>query len=198
MLIIDCEIINAIPPDDPEDRKKGVSYCDGWHDYKGMGVSVCCAYSYLSENYLVFLEDNLPMLIELIPKHDLVIGFNITGFDLPLLSETFGIPCRVLSGLAYDLQKEIWRADGLPGVYDKDIHRGYSLEKVIRANFPNIGKTASGAKAPEWWQHGFRGEVINYCLNDVRITKMLTDRILSTGGAISPVSQKFIKIRRPV
>ena len=38
-IIYDCEIIRCIPPRDGI-RNDDLAYCNGWHDYEGMGISV--------------------------------------------------------------------------------------------------------------------------------------------------------------
>ena len=46
-IIYDCEIIRCIPPRDGI-RNDDLAYCDGWHDYEGMGISVIGAYDYVT------------------------------------------------------------------------------------------------------------------------------------------------------
>ena len=48
-------------------------------------VSVAGWYEYATDAYLIFEEKEIPQLEERLRQVDLVIGFNIKGFDLPVL-----------------------------------------------------------------------------------------------------------------
>ena len=68
-----------------------------------------------------------------------------------------------------------------------------TLDSLCKANFLP-GKSESGASAPLLWQQGYRGRVINYCLNDVIQTKKLVELVLATrlrdheSGRVIPVA----------
>src|SRR3990167_4824418 len=84
-LIYDIEIVKAIRHRDewPED---GIQYCDGWHDFTRMGVSVVGCYDYAEGRYRVFCEDNkreFRMLLE--ERGPLCVGFNNIAFDNAVL-----------------------------------------------------------------------------------------------------------------
>src|SRR5690349_19210948 len=79
MLIYDVEIVRCIP-DREKPRVPDLEYCDGWTDYKGMGVSVVCAYVVEERNVRVFLEDNLAEF-EALARDQVLVGFNNHGFD---------------------------------------------------------------------------------------------------------------------
>ena len=48
------------------------------------------------------------------------------------------------------------------------------------------GKTSKGTHAPIMWQRGDHGQVIDYCLNDVWLTKKLIDQCREVGHLRSP------------
>ena len=79
MIVYDLEIVKAILGKN-ESPKAGVEYCEGWHDHKGMGISVLTAYDYDTDRYHVFMEDNLKDF-EKLCEGRLVIGFNSIHFD---------------------------------------------------------------------------------------------------------------------
>jgi hypothetical protein len=194
MLIFDCEIIKAILGKD-ETPRAGISYCKGWDDYAGMGISVIGAYDYEEHRYRVFCRDNMNAFTELAKKRSLLVGFNNVKFDNNLLAAN-GIhlngPVKI-----YDLLVEIWRGVGLPLTWkDFSTHGGYGLDQVCAANFGH-GKTGNGALAPVLWQQGKIGQVIDYCLEDVRLTKTLLDTVIERGWIINPKTGKRIEIRRP-
>ncbi|WP_157832906.1 ribonuclease H-like domain-containing protein [Thiolinea disciformis] len=191
-VIYDCEIINAIPPSKQAERLPNINYCEGWKDFKNMGISVIGMYDYLDDRYRIFCQDNFQAFAERLDSARIVVDFNGYNFDKPLM-EASGIPSLLLEGLDelefpyhYDILREIWKADGNdPDIFDKNTHSGYGLDACAKANF-DIKKTGHGAQAPIDWQEGRIGNVIDYCLNDVIITKRLFDRILKDGFIVNP------------
>lgn len=182
MLIYDLEILNAIP-DRVGPRLDGVAYCEGWHDHAGMGVAVLGCYDYTTDRYRVFCQDNLSDFAQLVERQECLVGFNNNRFDNPVLTAA-GVP--IPPEKCYDILEEIWRALRLPADgFIPSLHGGYSLEAMCQANF-RVAKSASGANAPVLWQQGRIGSVIDYCLNDLRLTKMLLDRIIRCGALANP------------
>lgn len=127
-----------------------------------LGVSVGVAYRYDTDEFLVYTEDNISELIELLLQADLVVGYNIKGFDY-----------EVLRGYSdEDLQK-------LPTfdmMYDLEDRLGFrpKLESVA---VPSLGggKSADGLQALEWWRQGEVDLIVKYCRDDVRVTRDLYD-----------------------
>ena len=73
----------------------------------------------------------------------------------------------------FDLLCEVRERVGQPRQYIKGITRGgYNLNNLALKNL-GVGKTGTGALAPQLWQDGKKKEVIHYCLNDVRLLKLL-------------------------
>jgi hypothetical protein len=60
------------------------------------------------------------------------------------------------------------------------------LDATVKANFHTEAKTGHGALAPVNWQRGFIGDVIDYCLMDVRLTLRVLRLILDWGHVVSP------------
>jgi DEAD/DEAH box helicase domain-containing protein len=192
MLIYDIEIVNAVPPRDGV-KEEGINYCAGWSDHKGMGIAVLGVYDYVRDCARVFCKDNLSEFAELITKHDVLIGFNNLRFDNPILLANNvpinNVPC-------YDLFIEIQRGLELDFNDPRQRRAGYSLQAVAYANF-RLSKSGSGAEAPQAWQRGRIGSVIDYCLFDVYLTKRLIDRIIRAGALTDPLDAHPIPIRRP-
>ena len=179
-LIYDCEIINAIPSRDGS-KIKGITYCEGWRDIANMGVSVTGVYDYVEDRYRVFCADNKEEFAKLISKRELCVGFNSIPFDNALLLAC-GWPAPP-EEKSYDLLRETWAACGLGTTFDFKTHGGFGLDAMCEKNF-GTKKSGNGALAPVDWQQGKRGTVIDYCLNDVRLTKQLFDYVLA-GTSIS-------------
>lgn len=186
MLLYDLEIIKAIPPKDPAERLDGIEYCGGWTDYANMGISVIGAYDYAEDRYRVFLKDNFDEFAQLAAERGIVGGFNNTAFDDYVL-EANGISLAAVQ--RYDLLKELWAANGNRFAPSR-------LDAVCERNF-GTKKTGNGTLAPIEWQRGNYGKVIDYCMNDVRMTKQLMDAAFAGASIISPKDGKFLVLRRP-
>lgn len=194
MFIYDAEIIKAIQGKN-EDRIQRIEYCEGWQDHKNMGISVVCGYDYFTDRYRVFMADNFTALQGVLLAHPgPLIGFNNIGFDNKLLRAN-GI--AIADEKCYDILSEIWKADGLTAWFEYPTHIGYSLNNILSSNFPNLQKSGHGALAPVLWQQKQYAEVVDYCLEDVRLTKKVLDKILRTGNLINPKNGNVLKIPRP-
>lgn len=193
-IIYDCEIIKAIPNKD-RTQQEGIAYCGGWRDFSNMGISVIGAYDYVEDRYRVFCADNSKEFAELCNARDLCVGFNNIPFDNQLIrsSSPWLSPT---DANCYDLLIEIWASVGLSSEFNYKTHGGYGLDAVCEKNF-GTKKSGSGALAPVLWQQGKTGEVIDYCLNDVRLTKQLFDAVLTGAPIKSPKEDRNLILRHP-
>lgn len=193
MIIYDIEILKAIPGRDGR-RLAGIEYAGGWDDHENLGIACICAYDYETDRYRTFLADNLDAFRQLVDRTDLVAGFNSVSFDNNVCRAA-GID--VCDAKSYDLLVEAWAAAGLGPKFVYPSHVGFSLDALARAN-GLTGKTGHGAIAPVEWQRGRMGGVIDYCLEDVRLTKELVDRVIRTGRLRDPRNpSNWLQIRRP-
>lgn len=171
-LIYDIEIVNAIPL-----RKEapiyGISYCAGWQDHANMGISVIGGYETDTGRYRVWCADNREEFFEVADKAELLVTFNGIGFDDKVIRACWSNDFDP-GQKSYDLLVEIWRAAGLGPTFDYRTHGGYGLDAMCEKNF-GLRKTGNGALAPVLWQQGKVGQVIDYCLNDIRMTAPLFD-----------------------
>jgi hypothetical protein len=196
-LVYDIEILKAILGRD-EVRQPDVEYCDGWHDHANMGISVIGAYDYFEDRYRAFCGDNIDAFFDLAARRQPLVSFNGIGFDDKVLSHEVGaFDCFLPSAPRYDLLREIWIASGLAPEYDGDSHKGFGLDATCEANF-GIRKTGNGAHAALLWQRRRIGEVIDYCLNDVRLTKRLFDAVLRNDPIICPKTGGILSLRQLV
>lgn len=187
ILIFDAEIKNGVVTEN-NPMQAGFRYAKGWNDYAGMGISVVCGYHIGEARPRVFLEDNLSELVQMIERGTVLIGFNNWRFDNRLLFENgIGIP----HGQSKDIAAAIWHAAGVPtGEHPK----GRGLDAICLANgLP--GKTGNGADAPQDFQRGRIGRVIDYCLGDIRSTLQLYRYITQTGGCKDPVTGEWLTVR---
>jgi hypothetical protein len=125
-----------------------------------------------------------------------MVGFNNVRFDDRVLYHA-NWPLTYPPAPRYDILAELWRAKGMDPDNFSDAHKGHGLDACARANgLP--GKNGNGAVAPILWQYGKIGTVIDYCLDDVRLTERLFHTIVKVGGLIDPVDGKtFVAMRSP-
>lgn len=129
----------------------------GWDHVDKLGISVACAYDSKTDQFLSFLESDMKKLIELCEQR-LVVGYNIRGFDLPVM-------------VPYGL--DVSRLDVFDIMYDLEAltrQRFLKLEAVARGTL-GTGKSADGLMAVEWWKKGEIQKIIDYCLQDVKVTR---------------------------
>lgn len=121
-------------------------------------ISVAGFYDSASDTYFAFEEKELPRLEEALRQTDLLIGFNIKSFDLPVLQPYLGLSVESLPVL--DLLEEITQVRG---------HR-VTLQSLAVATLKEA-KSGSGIEAVRLFREGRMAELKKYCLDDVRITK---------------------------
>ena len=170
IIVYDLEILQAIP-DKRNTPLPDITYCQGWGDHAGMGISVLGAYDTESDRYRVICNDNKGAAQELFFNPSaLFVSFNGIGFDNKVLDAYWGI--MVPESQCFDLLVEIWAAHGLGPKFSPRTHGGFGLDAMCAAN--GIGaKSGKGAYAPIDWQRGLYGKVIDYCLGDVWLTNKL-------------------------
>lgn len=139
------------------ETQKLVQEVGGWDHIDKLGVSVACAYDSHSDQFLSFEEKDLKKFFKLCEDR-LVIGYNIRGFDLPVLG-SYGFDYAGLD--VFDI------------MYDLEVltrQRYLKLEYVARGTLGE-GKSADGLMAVEWYKKGEIQKVIDYCLQDVKVTR---------------------------
>ncbi len=155
------------------ETQKLVQEVGGWNHVDQLRVSIACAYDSKTDQWLVYREAELSRLIELCEER-LVIGYNIRGFDFPVLAP-------------YGLQAN--RLDVFDIMYDLEAltrQRYLKLEAVARGTL-GTGKSADGLLAVEWWKTGQVQKIIDYCIQDVRVTRDIFEFGRKNG---------FVKIQR--
>jgi len=125
-----------------------------------LGVSVGVAYRYDTDEFLTYTEDTIQGLISLLQEADLIVGYNILGFDYEVLRGYTDLDLSTLP--SFDL------------MYDLEERLGFRprLESVVTATLGE-GKTADGLQALEWWKLGELEKIAEYCREDVRVTRDL-------------------------
>jgi DEAD/DEAH box helicase domain-containing protein len=159
----------------------------GWKDYDKMGISVGCSYNFKSDNYKLYFDDNLDELIQDLNASDMITGFNIKGFDLPLLAKCPEVTLKLRPDLLiYDvLEYSRESCGGSP--YTK----GLKLDNHLEGTFGLAGmKNGHGANAPLLWQNKKLGELCTYVLRDVNREKALFAHCWEHGHVVTPAHGK--------
>jgi hypothetical protein len=153
IVVFDLETKNEIDP------KKGI----GWTSYDKMGISVGVLFCFRTMDYQVYMDDNLEELAARINEADLISGFNINRFDIPLLRAC--VKTQIAEKLPlYDLLVESKLAAGAGAA-----PRGMKLDDHLEHTFGEAHmKTAHGAEAPIYYQQGKIGRLVSYCIADVK------------------------------
>lgn len=166
ILTFDAEIQSCILGDGETVNKK-YQYCKGWKDYEGMGISFLGAFSSATKAYRIYEEDEILDFLAAIEQADIVAGFNILAFDIPLIKGTLrrlGHPEKTgMAGKVYDLCADIRR--GRPKGCGRD---GWRMDDVAVGTL-NLGKAGDGAEAPRLWQDGKIGRLVSYLIRDVQV-----------------------------
>lgn len=117
---------------------------------------------------LSFFENDLAKLFSLIERADVVIGFNIDGFDMPTLSAYYQADIKKIPTL--DLLSRIKTSVG---------HR-ISLDAVAKETL-GLGKIGDGLDAIRYYHNGDFSSLEKYCLEDVKLTRDIYDYGLKNG-----------------
>ena len=177
---------------DIETRKLAQDLPGGWPALKRGegGISAVVAWSSLTGRPHIFDANTLADCGSFLEMHDCVIGYNSVGFDIPVLT---GVLERDLAfPFHLDLLQVIW--DSFPP-YETRFQKGYKLTEVCRRTL-GIEKTGEGALAPELADKGLWGELFDYCLNDVHITRQLA-RFVQDHGYILNKSDDRMELKLP-
>lgn len=129
----------------------------GWDHIDKLGVSVACAYDSKSGEFLAFRENELDRLNKLC-KERLVVGYNVLGFDLKVLT-AYGFEPKRFD--VFDIMIDVQATSGW---------RFVKLDNIARATLGSE-KSADGLQAVEWYKQGRIDEIIKYCQKDVEITR---------------------------
>ncbi len=132
----------------------------GWNKAHLMRVSVAVLYDSIDEQFHVFQEEGLAALFELLQKADLIVGFNIKGFDYKVLSAY--TPMNFSDLRTFDILEDVYRKLGFR----------LGLDHLAKETLKR-GKTAEGLQAVEWFREGEMEKLTAYCREDVAVTRDL-------------------------
>lgn len=127
-----------------------------------LGISVLAAHTSVDGAYHVFEEHEIPLFEKILTTADLLVGFNIKGFDIPVLQPYTSLNLKEIPML--DMMDDVVSGVGFRVALDNLAHTTL-----------NIRKSADGLQALRWFKEGRIQEVKDYCVQDVKVTKALYD-----------------------
>lgn len=142
------------------DLETQYSFREVGNDPKKLKVSVVGIYEYATNQYQAFREEEFAKLFPLLEKAALIVGFNINKFDLPVLSPYY--LGKISQFHTLDILDEV----------EKNLGFRVALDDLARATL-DIKKSGHGFMAIDYFRRGEWEKLINYCLEDVRITREL-------------------------
>lgn len=125
-----------------------------------LGMSLAVVYSFREDRFLTFFEQEVDTLVELLLGAELVVGYNVLGFDYEVLKGYRDAPLGSVPTL--DLMVDL---QGKLGFRPK-------LDSVVQATL-GAGKSADGLQALVWWKEGRLDLIQKYCQDDVALTRDL-------------------------
>jgi len=130
----------------------------GFPDSRLLKVSIVGIFSYETEEFLTFMEDELSQLWPHLEKADRIIGYNIKHFDMPVLKNYYG--GNILNFPLLDIMEHVKNSLGFR----------LRLDNIAKSSL-GVGKSGDGLQAVEYWKAGEIEKLREYCLDDVKITR---------------------------
>ena len=142
------------------ETQRSAAEVGGWNKAHMMGMSIGVVWDSHEQKCITYFEENVDGLIEHLQKADLVVGFNIIGFDY-----------TVLRGYSKFDFKELNTLDILREIHGRLRYR-VSLDSVGKATL-DAAKSADGLMALKWYKEGRLDLIEAYCRKDVELTRDL-------------------------
>lgn len=142
------------------ETRRSADEVGGWHRADRMGISCVCVYYSDRDETLSYSQDEVEALVEDLQRSSLIIGFNIKRFDYKVLTGHSAFDFSSLNTL--DILEHVHRTLGYR----------LSLDHLAQATL-GAAKSANGLLALKWWKEGRITEIIDYCKQDVAVTRDL-------------------------
>ena len=132
----------------------------GWSRAHLMRISLGVVWDSRQQEFTTYYEADVEALLQHLQAADLVVGFNILGFDYSVMRGYTRFDFRQLNTL-----------DILRDIHDQLRYR-VSLGALALATL-GVPKSADGLQALQWWKDGRTDLIEQYCRQDVAITRDL-------------------------
>jgi len=167
------------------ETRKTAQEVGGWKNTHLMRIAVAVLYDGLDDRFLVFQEDETDGLLARLHEADLVVGFNIKGFDYKVLGAYTDRNLHALP--TFDVLQDVHSRLGFR----------LGLDHLARETLDR-GKTADGLQAVEWFRRGEMDKVVGYCKEDVAVLRDLFAYGLKNGHLVYREKQENRRLRLSV
>jgi DEAD/DEAH box helicase domain-containing protein len=132
----------------------------GRHNTRKLGLAAAVTYASADGAFHHYTEETVSDLIAELKAADLVVGFNVLRFDYEVL--------RAYTG---DKLDRLPTVDMLDHIH-KRLGFRISLDNLTGASL-GMSKSADGLQAVRWYKEGRIQEILDYCQQDVEVTRQL-------------------------
>jgi DEAD/DEAH box helicase domain-containing protein len=143
------------------ETKRSADEVGGWHRLHRLGVALAVTCALEDGVFRVFREDRVGEPADELRGADLVVGFNVIGFDYPVLSGYLG----------EDFRRTLPTLDLFESVRDT-VGERLGLSRLARDTL-GVEKTADGLQSLEWYRQGRFDLIEGYCRRDVELLRDL-------------------------
>jgi DEAD/DEAH box helicase domain-containing protein len=150
------------------ETQRSAAEVGGWHNAALMRMSLGIVWDSHQQGFTTYLEKDVEALIKHLQSADLVVGFNIIGFDYSVLRGYTAFDFKQLNTL--DILREVYAR----------LHYRVSLNDLGTATL-NAPKVADGLQALQWFKDGRLDLLEIYCRKDVEVTRDLFHHGLEHG-----------------
>lgn len=125
-----------------------------------MRVAAAVLYSYTEDKYKIYTEENVQELIKELLDADVIVGYNHIHFDFKVLN---GYTDKTFNNIdSVDMMRHAQKSIGFRP----------KLNNLVSATLGE-SKSADGLQSLQWFKEGKINKVIEYCQQDVKVTKEL-------------------------
>jgi len=142
------------------ETQKSFDEVGGRRNIPQLGLSAAVTYSTAGGAFHHYTEDTVQDLIAELRAADLVVGFNVLGFDY-----------KVLTAYTDERLAQLPTVDMLDHIY-KRLGFRVSLDNLASTTL-GVSKSADGLQAVRWYKEGRMQEILSYCQQDVEVTRRL-------------------------
>ena len=142
------------------ETRRSAAEVGGWNRAYLMGMSLAVVWDSRQQAHTTYLEEDVETLLAHLQRADLVVGFNVVGFDYSVLRGYTTFDFGTLNTL--DILREVHAQLGYRLSLD-------SLGSVTLGT----PKSADGLQALQWYREGRMDLIETYCKHDVEITRDL-------------------------
>ena len=132
----------------------------GRHNIRKRGLSAAVTYATADDTFRRYTEETVDELLAELKAADLVVGFNVLSFDY-----------EVLRAYTDDPLDDIETVDMLAHIH-KRLGFRVSLDNLASTTL-KTSKSADGLQAVRWYKQGRMQEILDYCQQDVEVTRKL-------------------------